>query len=480
MRWGIIGRIARGGKLDPADEQLGFSQGVAERYGKEVGILFRRHRLGGMDIKPPTGHTAIGWWDKYSKDHPEWFAMCSDGTRGNPRPDRDVQQISLCVTNEELEDFIVDQWDGKSTLVLGPIDHVGRCNCEKCRAWDGPQPENPPWFAKLMYSDPPHHDVFYGQTSDRYARFWKVIREKAMKRNPNVQVSVSFLYENEFTAPLTGIKLNKNFFGEFVQWRDPHLRYFPMPDEALEWIKQQWLGWKNTGMRIGYRPNYMHDGYVMPYFDTWQSGDFFKFAYKNGMEGAEFDSYTGQWAVQGLRLYMHMRLMENPELEIKTIRDEYFSAFGPAAKSVERYCDYWENYAVKNVLHFIDTLSIRRYANYPLEAQKAFPLEVFEPAKKILKQALEEAQTSPLPEFAERIQFLQTGLQHAILTVKLAAIYDGNRDVPTGHLEDAKRTLAELVKFRKEHQRMYFSDLLHVTSFWERPGWNMDYFMNEK
>jgi hypothetical protein len=481
MRWHIIGRIANGGKLEPADELLGFSQDVAQSYGKEVGILFRRNRLGGLDIKPPTGHETSTWWKLYGKEHPEWFALCKDGTRGNPDPRKgDNSEVSFCVTNEELQDFIVAQWDGKRTLVLGPIDHVGRCNCDKCRAWDGPQPINPPWFAKLMYSNPPKDDVFYGQTSDRYARFWKIIREKAMKRNPNVQISCSFLYENEFTAPITGIKLDKNYFGEFVQWRDPHLRYFPMPDEAYAWMKEQWLGWKSTGIRMSYRPNYLHDGYVLPYFDTWQSGDFFKFARVNGMEGAEFDSYTGQWAVQGIRLYMHIRLMSNPDLEIKSIRDEYFSAFGPAAKSVERYCDYWEDYAIKNVLNFINLLSMRRYANYPLEAQKAFPPEVFEPAESILKQALAEAQSSKLPEYAERVKFLQVGLQHARLTLKLALIYNGQRDISSDRQDEAKKVLGELVKFRKDHQRMYFSDLLHVTNFWERPCWNMDFYLNSK
>ena len=59
---------------------------------------------------------------------------------------------------------------------------------------------------------------------------------------------------------------------------------------------------------MAYRPNYLHDGYVMPHFETKQEGEFFKFAYDHGMEGARFDSLTGQWAAQLPRLYMHLRL----------------------------------------------------------------------------------------------------------------------------------------------------------------------------
>ena len=455
--------------------RLGFSPKVAASYHKALDVLYRRHRMGGLDAHPPTGHNTIDW-RLYGKVHPEWFALTLDGKRGNPKPGREDPQVSLCVTNEELQNFIVEKWDGTSTLVLGPEDSPGRCLCDKCRAWDSTQPVQPPWFATLMYTDPYNSNVFYGQTSDRYARFWKIIQEKAAKRNPNVLVSVSYLYENEFTAPVANIKLNKNFYGEFVQWRDPHLRYFPMPDAAFEWIKEQWLGWKKTGIRMGYRPNYLHDGYVLPCFDTWQSGEFFQFAYQHGMEGTDFDMNTGQWAVQGLRLYMHLRLHNDPALKIETIRQEYFSAFGPAAKSVQQYCNYWESYALENVANFIENLEVRRYAKYPLEVHRAYPLKVFVPASALLEKALEEARTSSLPEFEERVKFLQVGLQHALLTVELASIYDGHFDVPKDQLDDASTALRKLVQFRKDHEHLYFSDLYHVTSYWELRNWNMDYF----
>ena len=163
--------------------------------------------------------------------------------------------VPMCVTNEMLQDFIVEQWDGQSTLKLGPVDRPGRCTCERCRAWDGPQPKTPPWFAAMVYqSDPRAKDLFPGATSDRYIRFWKTIRGKAAKRNPDVLVSGSFIYENEFPAPTADIELGPNFYAEFVQWQDPHLRWFPMPDEACQWVKQQWLGWEKTGIRMGYRP----------------------------------------------------------------------------------------------------------------------------------------------------------------------------------------------------------------------------------
>ncbi|MFO7973960.1 MAG: DUF4838 domain-containing protein [Candidatus Hydrogenedentota bacterium] len=467
--------VERGRALSEEDTRLGFSQEGAKAYGEALRMLLRRHRMGGMDAKPPTGHAFSGWWQRYGEEHPEWFALRRDGTRGHP--DKNYQHVPMCVSNEELQDFIVEQWDGESVLRLGPVDRPGRCICEQCRAWDGPQPETPPWFAEAVYAtDHRAQEHFAGATSDRYARFWKIIQQKAAERNPHALVSGSFIYENEFPAPVTDIRLNKNIYAEFVQWQDPHLRWFPMPDEAFEWIKEQWLGWRETGLRMGYRPNYLHDGYVMPHFETRQSGTFFKFAYEHGMEGARFDSLTGQWAAQGLRLYMHMRLMSKPDLELDTIRREYFSAFGPAAGTMERYFDYWENYAFENRMRFIELYRNVgwRYSNYVRRAHEAFPVECFEPAETLLEQALREAHEHPRPEFAERVKFIRLGLEHARLARNLTAVYDGKQEIPEEKRDEAIQALQKLVAFRKEQEHTHFSDLLHVTSFWERPRINLD------
>ncbi len=477
--WSRIRGIVEGARtLSEEDARLGFSQEVAHSYGEALRVLLRRHRMGGMDAKPPTGHAFSGWWQRYGQEHPEWFALRRDGLRGHP--DRDYAHVPMCVSNEELQDFIVEQWDGESVLLLGPVDRPGRCTCADCRAWDGPQPKTPPWFAKRVYeTDHRAQELFSGATSDRYGYFWKTIQQKAAKRNPHVLVSASFIYENEFPAPVTDIQLNKSIYAEFVQWQDPHLRWFPMPDEAFNWIKEQWLGWRDTGIRMGYRPNYLHDGYVMPHFDTRQSGEFFKFAYDHGMEGARFDSLTGQWAAQGLRLYMHLRLMSKPEMEVEAIRNEYFSAFGPAAATMERYFDYWEDYARENTMRFIELYWDVgwRYSSYVRRAHVAFPPECFEPAEEMLEQARTETRNHPLPEFAERVRFIQTGLEHAQLATNLTAVYDGDKTLPEDRVDEAKQALQELVKFRKDHEHTYFSDLLHVTSFWERPRMDVDALM---
>ena len=203
--------------MDPVDARLGFSPEVLHGYADALQVFLRRHRMGGMDAKPPTGHAFRGWWVRYGKEHPDWFALREDGTRGHPDPN--ALDVPMCVTSESLHDFIVQQWDGQSVLKLGPVDRPGRCTCERCRAWDGHQPETPPWFAQMVYqTDPRAKGLFPGATSDRYVRFWKTIYQKASKRKADVLVSGSFIYENEFPAPSADVQLGRHFYAEFVQW----------------------------------------------------------------------------------------------------------------------------------------------------------------------------------------------------------------------------------------------------------------------
>ena len=164
---------------------------------------------------------------------------------------------------------------------------------------------------------------------DRYARYWQAVYDLAVKRNPNVKVGV-YLYHNTLPAPATEIKLNKNIYGEFVIYgsRDG---WFPMSQEEEQWYRDQWLGWARTGMSFVHGPNYLLNNYATPNITTWQSGEFFRFAYEHGLAGVSFRSYTFSWAAHGPMAYMHHRLLWHPDRQMKQIREEYFSAFGPAA-----------------------------------------------------------------------------------------------------------------------------------------------------
>jgi hypothetical protein len=430
---GITNELVQESKQDIGD-RLGFTRKGLRRYNGALRRYLLVHQEGDSEPQPRVGHHFQGWWRKYGKEHPKWFVMRDDGERG-PQPGADTYQVCMCVSNPELHQFIVStDWDGGDVLSLGEADNRGCCGCPECKAWDAPQPEG-----FRLYS-----------TSNRYARFWKAVRDLAVKRNPNVQVA-TFLYMTYLWAPTIDIDLS-GVYGEFVPWSTGRYNvYYPMAEADHELNKQTWLGWSETGMTMAYRPNYLLSGYAMPYLSTWQAGEMYRFAAEHGMVGFDFDSLFGRWAVKGPMLYMHMRLGTDPTRRIEDIRAEYFSAFGPAADKVEAYFDYWEGYSSKSAsrggVPYSD--ASRTY--------KLYPPQVFAPAEAMLEEALEQTRTTELPELGARVRFLQAGLKHAKLTAEFSRLY-AEREFPA-----ARQTLLDLAAFRRAHEHEFIDDYVADT-----------------
>ncbi|MGI5817269.1 MAG: DUF4838 domain-containing protein [Armatimonadota bacterium] len=472
IRWGYTSRIVvHGEDYDPNHERIAFSREGIERYGRDLQAYLRRHRMGRSQAKPPVGHYFSGWWETLGEEHPHWFMLNEQGERG-PLPGEGTRHVAMCVSEPELHRHIIDQWDGRSPIRLGEVDARDRCRCERCRSWDAPQPEViPPVLAHDERSF--YHPIW---VSDRYARFWKTIHEMAVERNPDAQVT-TFLYQNYFPAPAEVTDLGPNIYGEFVPWGDDQVDFFPMTEGALEWLKEQWIGWSETGITMSYRPNYMHDGYTMPHLDTRQAAEFFKFAFEHGMIGTDFDSLTGQWATQGPKLYVHMRLNADPRLELDRILDEYYSVFGPAAEHVRDYFGYWEDYAVEHHQHIIDLFREvgNRWQRFPLKAHEAYPPECFPPAEALLE-AAHQAAADADPEYLARVEFLQAGLEHAKLCGQLAALFDGSYNIPrdSERFGQARELLRELVSFRRAHEHMYISDYAYGAAWREVRRWNIN------
>jgi len=472
--WGwthISGADEYENRVEESIRKLAFTSAGIRQYRDDLEVYLRRHRLGISEVCPHGVHTFHWWWGRYGKKHPEWFMLNSEGERG-PEPGK--KHAMMCLSNPDLHRYIVERYHAGKLYVtgwappdrsayagyipLGESDSQGGCQCEQCQAWDDPQPDV--LHSHVLGNTYHFRNIFKPLKSNRYARFWKTVYELAAEKDPDVKVGV-YLYWNTFPAPTADIQLNPNIWGEFTPWSSRE-SYFPMPDEAEDWMKKQWMGWRKTGMSLVYRPNYLHCGYVMPQVSTWQAGEFFRWAYQNGMVATSFDSLYGHWSVRGPMLYMLMRLFWDPELEIDAIRGEYFSGFGPAAAGVERYFDYWEEFSRTRKGSWLHSGVAR--------VNEAFPPESFPPAEAMLIEALQTAQGSELPEFAARIRFLQAGLEHARLAARFMDLLDpeptgSRRRVPAADTEGrllAKQALEELIAFRHAHEADYISDYLDV------------------
>lgn len=417
-------------------KRLAFSPAGLKHYNQELQQFMRRHRLGRSERKPVVGHFFGGWWQRYGEEHPDWFAMNEQGERVGP---------NMNVANPELHRFLVEEvWDGKSNLSLGEADVRFYCRSPESMAWDEPQPAD--W----------NHYI----TSNRYARFAREIRDLARKRSPEADFLVTmFVYMDYTHAPTIDIDLT-GVYGEFCPWFSGFTPWYPMSENLHKRFKKTWLGWSETGMTMGYRPNYLLFGYVMPHLSTWQSGDMYRFAAEHGMIGHDFDSLWGHWAVKGPMLYMHMRLPVDPTREIGEVRSEYFSAFGPGAGKVEEYFDYWEDHSTRSGFS----------TSEPWRIGQLYPLESLAKGKALLEEAMLRAQQAEDPLYAERVAFLQAGLEHARLTVEFVNSLDSRGRIPESRkrFDAAREALHRLIEFRRDHEHLLISDYIAAASIENR------------
>ncbi len=452
--------------------RLAFStKEAAQQYGLALEVYLRRHRVGISESEIWPGHTFGSWWEQYGNEHPEWFSLREDGQRGPLPTAGRARGFTMCVSNPELQHFLADQWDGDCTapskgLKLGEADAAGDsfCKCTNCLAWDGLQPDPIPAYAAHYYTP--------RVVSDRYARFWQEVQRLSLEKRPELKDKVFIsllLYHQNFPAPQRTYDLS-SVFAKFVPY-GANAGWYPMSDAEDQWNREQWLGWAKTGMRMMFRPNHMNGNYVVPESCTWQIGNFMKFVYENGSMGFDFDSLRPHWGTLGLMLYVQMRLGWDPTLDIATVRAEYFSAFGPAAEIVERYFDYWEDYARNRPHSAINGQPVQTQVENlisPVGGYLAYPEKVYIPADKMLEEAQSAAGKSGNPEFAARVKFLQDALWHARLTTRIYEflVYEdlttpgkssGAAPNDPEQLKKAQEAMRALVEFRQAHQEPYIA-----------------------
>lgn len=432
---------------------LGFSAKAAEQWAKEQAVFLRRHRLGRGE-RMSYGHAFTNWWAQYGKEHPDWFQLLPSGKRG---PAKSGARFSMCVSNPEFQQEVVNRWKaagggrpGRHVINAVENDILGLCTCEWCRAWDGePTPDSLQFYSRTSKV------VGSRFVSDRYARFWLAVQQLAAKEDPDATV-VGYVYFNYFQAPTSGVKLNDHVLLGYC----PSGGFYPRADDEHAWYKRQWQGWRETGARLFARTNYFLDGYCMPFIWAHQFADDFRHAAENGMFATDFDSLTGHWATQGPNLYLLMRLHTEPQRKADELLAEYYAGFGPAARDVQAYFDYWERYTAENrarTNQAFEELTASRWRTWAKAAHAVFPPTSFAPAEAILAQA--EAACAGDREAAARVEFLRKGLEHAKLCARAAALL--TLADPSSTPARGREALEKLLAFRRANERSGIDNFNH-------------------
>lgn len=412
-RWADYGMVSR---------QEGWSTNeVRERFIDEQGKWLRRHRFA-LGIAMDMAHAFAHWWEPYHKDHPEYFNLLPDGTR---RPDPtfysgDPELISMSVGEPALWAEIVAQWQKTRTPGAPYIDATendtnGKCVCEKCLAWDVPDPQCATPFAERaarckedFLAGKTGWESHLGSLSDRYARFYLAVQKEAEKIDPQATV-MGFAYASTVRPPLQ-TKLNSLIIIGIVP-----AFYFPFTAEKRRLAREQWDGWAATGASMFLRPNYMLSGHNLPIFFAKELGEDFSYCAAHGLIGTTFDSLTGQYGTQGPNLYMLARLHDDPTVPIPQVLDEYYAGFGAAEPLLRRYFGLWEEVSAKYTDDLCSKL-MTHWVNFYVDADKVFTPAIMAQARGMLREAAAAAKDDP--EVTARLAFLERGLRHAELTMQ--------------------------------------------------------------
>jgi len=453
----LLQRQVRHGIIRRPLKTQGFTEDGLAAYRHAQEVFLRRHRMG-KTYPFRWGHAFSAWWRQYGEEHPEWFQLLEDGRRG-PLNETGAWNVSMCVSEPTFHRQIVDLWneyreahpDQWVNVNVCENDCSGRCTCPDCQAWDEP--------LRPGDEDLP---VVQRSQSNRYARFWRAVYDLAAQIDPDVMVT-AYAYANYRVPPTADIELNENILVGIV----PYVT-FPLTEEKIQGVRDQWLGWRETGARLFFRPNYTLVGHAMPYAYAHQLADQLHFFFDNGCVATDFDSLPGQWGAAGATMYALCRIHTRPDLPTDDLLGEYYAGFGPAAEHVKAYFDFWEQHTTETLLGMDqrDRAGLSRWSSYASGEHLVYSLAAFDEAKQYLDRAAEAADG----EFAERVGFLRLGWEHARRCAEISTLLAG-ADTRASPLEVYAK-LDELAEFRREHEGEFVANFAFAALI-EAMSWNI-------
>ena len=393
------------------------SQKAMKTYYQTEHQWLLRHRFS-CDRRISGGHAFTKYYDRYFKQHPEYFSMLPTGVRGNNiyRWSKKPRNISMCVSNPELPKVVVKNWlalgKPEQAINVNENDTSGECTCDDCLTADNspiPNAQRRAAALKEFNKKSRGWPNAMGSVSDRYCKFFLAVQQEAERQNiKNPQVA-GLIYSNYSEPPSDKIKLNDRIYLRFCP---PYM--YPWTQKKIDEYKKIWSGWGKTGASLQFRPNYTLDGNCFPvqYHEAFY--DMYTFSAKNGMVAVDMDSYTGHSGAQGLVNFVIATLNHDRDTKLDVMKDEFYSAFGAAKEKVKEYFEYMTYVTMK--VPFKNPLAVRNNEgghlmwNMFLMADNIFTPQVMAKATGILKDAA--AAPGLDKASAERVYMLQCALEN--------------------------------------------------------------------
>ena len=366
-------------------KDLRFSQSEVKTKEKEDLLWKRRMKLD-SSLKPNYGHAFTKYWDKYGREHPEWFALGENGKRGvNGFLKLEASRQKFCVSNIFLQDEIVNNWkkeyekNGNNIYNASINDSRGYCTCNSC---------------KLLDSEDNKHDDFQEKAkTERYVYFWNSLLKKAKEFNPNAKL-IAYAY-SDYRYPPQKIKLSEDIILGFV----------PKFNDLSNETKIDLEAWKEKGLKeVFLRPNDFNDDIGLPMGHEKFIFEKFKVFKDTKILGIDYDnSYSfDDWNFEGIGRYILIQSFNNPNKSFEEIENEYYEIYGSSKNDIKEYYKYWRDNFENKRLPFIKNAGGFEGRKFLYENIKIFyTTKDFENTNKILENALNNTNSENIKNLIE-------------------------------------------------------------------------------
>jgi hypothetical protein len=356
---------------------------------REMNLFWARHKAGGE--KYACNHSFYGYYDRFLKTHPEFFAKGYEG-----------QPPQMCYSNPGFIAQVIqdakDYFDGKGThpgafaagdyFALVPMDNNLWCKCEECQSQLDPERRN---------------DFFSnGYASDYWFNFVNKVAGEILKSHPKKFIATLAYWEYAYHPKK--VKLLPNISVQMCL----HIRNFWAPamrDNDLNLYKE-WIA-KEKGRRFYLWLYYcfpeeiaMNGGFhCFPGFFAHTASKYYKMFAKDGIRGVFLNGLGEQ-----IDTYVTLKLLDDPNIDVDKLLDEFFSRYyGSASEPMKKmylmiekiYGDpaNYPEYVQKEKRHFHQTEEIA-WGYLGTEERMRELGKLMEEAKRLAKTDLEKKRVS--------------------------------------------------------------------------------------
>jgi Domain of unknown function (DUF4838)/Glycosyl hydrolases family 2, sugar binding domain len=422
IRSGYSKKTVNASKDAPVEFRLSKAQRAAKRLATDIWL--KRMKMGRSEVFE-YGHAFKTWWKKYSKKHPEYFAL-RNGKRTLYKASR-PDWVKLCITNPEVHKLIIKNFiktrNGSTVINTCANDCHAFCECPKCRALDATR----------------KGEKFDENMTDRYIWFANHLQALARKQVPEAK-SIMYAY-SVYRYPPRKIRVADGMIIGFV----PKLL-----DDNLD---AYYKSWKKAGAKkLFLRPNDMFIDPGLPMGFEKRMFDNFQTCMKYGAFGTDYDSIHNFWPVSGIANYIIARAVAEPEKTFKHWENEYCSTYGAAAPGVKKYYQYWRNniWAKKLMPDKEMIMKKGRFGNFRRglmwNLYRYYTDADFDKTDSYLKTGLKK---QLLPSERKRLELLLLSNQHSRLTFEaMRAKYQKPQNV-----KKLVQAANKLLSFRKKYRK---------------------------